>query len=713
MSSAADATATFYQNLQACRLLTDAQLRELWGWLAHAKPDLPGMAKAINRRGWLTPYQIREIVKGRGAALKVASRYVLLDVLGEGGMGRVYKVQDTRMGRNVALKVIRKEKLSNALAIERFLQEIRAISAMDHPNVVKVYDAEEVAGHHFYVMELIDGADLTKIVRDTGRMGIPEACDVIRQAALGLQHAYERGLVHRDIKPSNIIVPRNGSAVKLVDLGLARLMEQPGGGDAHRITQEGLVIGTPDFLAPEQARNPMAVDIRADIYALGGTLYYILTGKVPFEGATPTEKLIKHCTDPSPSLLAQRQDAPVQIEQIIHWCMAKGPETRPQTPEHLAVALLPFCPAPAVGTGAFGGPNTGRYPISAAPAYAPPGYAPPMYAPPLPLPLPDPNPSSQVFKLPPQTTADDPIRRRSEGGFPVGGVLIGLGGLFVIAVLGFAVYRLFLTSDASVPDPFTNTHDVKMIRLEGGTFRMGSPPEEVGRAADGREGPVREVTIRGPFFISATEVTHSQFLRLMGTSPARSANIAAKPQSLPVEYVTWDEANEFCQKLTEKEKAQVWARKGWAYRLPTEAEWEYAARAGTDTPFACGDQAIYPTQAVYRVTGTDPLERIGDEPPPLLRFAQDVGKTEPNKFGLHDMNGNIAEWCGDWYKPEAYKEAGRDNPTGPVDSDKRTIRGGSFRDPASGVRSAARDGKRPTDRFDSVGFRVVYAPVTK
>ncbi|HEY1188419.1 MAG TPA: protein kinase, partial [Gemmata sp.] len=553
MSSAADATATFYQQLQASRLLTDAQLRDLWGWIAYANPDLPGAAREVSRRGWLTPYQIREIAKGRGTALKVASRYVLLDVLGEGGMGRVYKVQDTRMGRTVALKVIRKEKLSHPAAIGRFEQEVRALSAMDHPNVVKVFDAEEVGGHHFYVMELIDGTDLTKIVRDTGVMGVPEACDAIRQAALGLQHAHERGLVHRDIKPSNIIVPRAGGAVKLVDLGLARLMDQPGGGDAHRLTQEGFVIGTPDFLAPEQARNPMSVDIRADIYSLGGTLYYILTGHVPFDGATPTEKLLKHCTDAPPGLLAKRPDAPEPLERIIHWCLAKSPDERPQAPIELALALQPFCPPPALGSGPFAAPTSGGYPTLPAPHPIPPaapapftpaplpgyaapvpGYAPPIFAAAAPLPLPDPAPSSQVFKLPPRETEDDPIRRRARGGFPVGALLVALGALFVLSVLGFAVYRAFLNADPPVPETFTNTYGLTMVRLEGGTFNMGSPESEPGRAADGREGPVHEVTVSGPFFMSATEVSHSQYLRLMGTSPAKGPTLAARGQALPV-----------------------------------------------------------------------------------------------------------------------------------------------------------------------------------
>src|SRR5207249_4518099 len=159
-----------------------------------------------------------------------------------------------------------------------------------------------------------------------------------------------------------------------------------------------------------------------------------------------------------------------------------------------------------------------------------------------------------------------------------------------------------------------------------------------------------------------------------------------------------------------KEKNQAWARKDWAYRLPTEAEWEYAARSGTDTPFAFGERVAFSKQAVFRAIEDDPHGFDGDHLKPLL-VPQQVGKTEPNKFGLYDMHGNLAEWCSDWYRSGAYNEAAKDNPTGPAEGDKRVIRGGSFRDPASSARSAARDGKRPSDRLDSIGFRVVYAPI--
>ena len=761
MSSAADPTAAFFANLRASGLLKPPQLQELWQWVATTKPDVQNLAKEVSRRAWLTTFQIKEIFKGRGRDLTL-DRYVLLDLLGEGGMGRVYKAHDVRLGCDRAIKIIRKDKLKHPAAGARFEQEIQALSKMSHPNVVQVFDAAVGGDTNFYVMELIDGTDLTKMVRDRGPLPVPEACEYIRQAALGLQHAFEKGLVHRDIKPSNIIVSRNGRVVKVVDLGLARLMENEaaGGEDGHRITQEGFVIGTPDFLAPEQARNPMGVDIRADVYALGGTLYYILTGKVPFEGSNPTEKLLKHCTEPPPSLLAQRMDAPPPLEQIIHWCMAKPPEGRPQTPLQLALALQPFCPVAPPG---YGGPTSGKYPVAGSgllsagrhpvqqgtgtgshtpiqppavtpgsgPVAVPPGYPapPPGYAYPAPPPgypgyppgypgyppgfpappEPDPNRSSQVFKLPPQTTTEDPIRRRSEGGFPWSLVLLGLGALFVVGLLGWASYVQFLRPVEPPIAEFTNSVKMKMVKLDGGKFRMGSAEGEQGRRID--EGPQHEVSISGPLLMSATEVTHSQYLQVMGTSPAKSGGLANKAQNLPVEFVSWDDANDFCQKLTnlENEKKQPWARRNWAYRLPTEAEWEYAARAGSSDTFAFGPTITFGKQGgIFRLMENDPLGVPDEMKPPTL--ALEVGKTKANDFGLYDMHGNAAEWVADWYKPSYPGEGSRTDPTGPPDGDKRVVRGGSFKDPANAVRSAARAGFRPTDKRDDIGFRVVYAP---
>jgi eukaryotic-like serine/threonine-protein kinase len=732
MSSAADQTAIFSQNLQSCGLLTDAQLRELSDWIAHKQPDVQALAKEVYRRGWLSPFQIKEIAKGRGAHLTVAGRYVLQDILGEGGMGRVYKAHDPRMGRDVAFKVIRKEKLTHPAAAGRFVQEIQALSKMSkHPNVIEVFIADQLKGSHYCVMEYIDGPDLTKMIRDRGPLPVAEACDIIRQTALGLEHAHAFGLVHRDIKPSNILVPRNGGPVKLVDLGLARVVNDPGD-EAHRITQEGFVIGTPDFLAPEQARDPMGVGIRADIYALGGTLYYILTGRVPYEGNNATEKLIKHCTEPPPNLLLYRMDAPPQVEQIIHWAMAKLPEDRPQTPMQLAIALQPYC-RPLTGATYSGLPPAPNGPLlsspnpvpaaravpggsGASPAYPFPAPT-PAYATPSPLEFPDPTPSSQTFKLPPQTTSADPIRRRSKREFPAGLFLVGLISVLVLGIIGYAGYTLFLRKEPPVPERFTTSSGLKMVRLEGGTFTMGSPDDEEGRGPD--EGPTHTVTVRGPFFMSATEVTNSQFRQVMGFTPSKASSNARFPDELPVDSVTWEQANEFCRKLSVAEKDQPWARRGWVYRLPTEAEWEYAARAGTTTPFAFGDRLTWEEQGLYKLNAADPYQHLGKEKPnPSIYFGQAVGKSQANAFGLFDMHGNVAEWCSDWYSQEAYKDAPTDNPTGPTIGNMRVIRGGSFHHPATDARSAARsiaarDSSSPTSSFPYVGFRVVYAPVVK
>jgi formylglycine-generating enzyme required for sulfatase activity len=676
MSTAADPTATFLAALKATGLLTPEQFKELVGWAGRTKPDVGGVARELHRRGWLTPYQIKETFHGRGRGLAVG-RYVLLDLLGEGGMGKVFKAHDARLGRDVALKLIRPERLSHPAAMARFDQEMKALGKLDHPHVVRAFDAGQAGGAHYVAMEFIDGADLTKLVRVRGPLPVAEACEYARQAALGLQHAYENGLVHRDIKPSNLIATRDGRAVKLVDLGLARLNDEAA--DAARVTQEGFVLGTPDFLAPEQARNPAGVDTRADIYALGATLFYLLTGRVPYDAPTPAEKLVRHLTDPPPDLSLLRPDAPPGLERVIHWCLAKRPADRPQTPAELAAALRPFCG----------------------------GAAPVAYFPPPALP-PEEDLASLTADLGPRPAVVAPPRRRTDKGrFPVGWAAAGVALAAAAAALAVAVLRA--PGPAGDPDRpvegFTNSVGMKLVKLNGGTFRMGSPRGEPGRRAD--EGPVREVTVDGPFLVSAAEVTHAQYARVTGAAPPGSGVVkrAASAADFPAEMVSYDDAVAFCRRLTEKEADQPTARPGWAYRLPTEAEWEYACRAGTTTPFWCGPTLDNGREARYTPAGNGPGADLegGDPDPPAEGIPEKAGRFPPNPWGLFDTHGNVAEWCADWYGPY-----GADGP--PPAGDRRVVRGGSFRDPAADCRSAARASARPADRRDDLGFRVVYAP---
>jgi WD40 repeat protein/serine/threonine protein kinase len=328
-------------------LLQPDQLKEL-ARLPEARERDPGaLARQVKQRGWLTPFQINRVAQGRAAELFVGP-YVLLDRLGEGGMGQVYKARHRHMERVVALKVIRKDKLRSAEAVQRFYQEVQAAAHLSHPNIVLAYDAGEAGGTHFLSMEYVEGYDLARMVKEDGPLPVARACDYVRQAALGLQHAHERGMVHRDIKPHNLLVaPAESGApgwgtVKVLDMGLARLNQGLSGRD-RQLTQTGTVLGTPDYLAPEQALNARSADIRSDLYALGCTLYYLLAGRAPFHAESLTQLLLKHQMEEPAPLEALRPDVPAGVAELVRRLLAKRPEDRPQTPAEVAAALEPYC----------------------------------------------------------------------------------------------------------------------------------------------------------------------------------------------------------------------------------------------------------------------------------------------------------------------------------------------------------------------------------
>src|SRR5262249_21105933 len=201
--------------------------------------------------------------------------------------------------------------------LKRFQREVRATAALDHPHIVRAYDADKIGGTHLLVMEYVEGAtDLARLVQTHGPLGVEQACEYVRQAALGLQHAHERGLVHRDIKPSNLLVTVDRKTIKLLDLGLARL-DQPADDEPSTVTQEGMVIGSPNHLPPKQARNAPPADIRADIYALGCTLYFLLTGQVPFPSRSITDKLLKHQREEPQPIERLRSGIPAEVAAVV------------------------------------------------------------------------------------------------------------------------------------------------------------------------------------------------------------------------------------------------------------------------------------------------------------------------------------------------------------------------------------------------------------
>jgi len=507
-------------------------------------------------------------------------RYRLLEWLGAGGMGVVFKAEHRLMQRSVAIKVISRKLTKNPVAVERFQREVKAAARLSHPNIVTAHDAERAGNLHCLVMEYVEGKNLARLVEEKGPLPLEEACDYTRQAALGLQYAHELGMVHRDIKPQNLMVTGKGQ-LKILDFGLAGFT---GERDESQAAGYGSTIGTPNYMAPEQAQDAHSADIRADIYSLGCTLYFLLTGKSPFPNNSTNRKAAGKET---PRLLAQlRPHLPVGLLQVLEKMLAREPGQRYSTPAAVAQALLPYA----------GGKHHDR--------------------------------------------------RK---------VLFGLAGALVVALTVPVVY-LAAAHGRKMPEeiddqaepinagqkPIRNSIGMKLAYIPAGKFTMAyagplTPAEARGMPPlDGQRPEAHEVTIAEPFYLGVTEVTQKQYLEVMGSNPSKFSAENGGGPDFPVEQVTWDEAAEFCRKLsalpTEKQA-------GRSYRLPTEAEWEYAYRAGNTAPHYFDPRHVND----YAWTGAN-----------SGAMTHPVGKLKPNAWGLYDMNGNVWEWCSDSHAGEGH-----------------------------------------------------------
>jgi serine/threonine protein kinase len=354
--------------LKKSRLLNEEQLTRALELYRQHSTSLSALVEVLLREGLVTLFQHERLSAGLTSFL--VDKYKLLDVIGQGGMGSVFKAEHSVMGRIVALKVLSKAKLNNSAAVARFRREVKAAAALDHPNIITAHDAGEVGGIHYLVMEYVPGRDLNAWGSDFGRLSIPWTCECIRQAALGLEHAHRQGMVHRDIKPGNILVtcddPKKPPMAKILDLGLARFTrdDEANGADSTigiktsidtnadpsetqdaALTQSNQILGTPDYLAPEQIRETHNVDIRADIFSLGCTMFRLLTGQLPFGGASVVEKLqsrLNPSAPPAISLRSLRPDASPELDAVLAKMLARDPDKRFQTPGDVANALEAF-----------------------------------------------------------------------------------------------------------------------------------------------------------------------------------------------------------------------------------------------------------------------------------------------------------------------------------------------------------------------------------
>ena len=267
-------------------------------------------------------------------------RYVLLERIGRGGMGEVYKARDDRMGRVVAVKVLSHGAIISDETVARFRREVRAAAQLSHPNIVTAYDADEADGIHFLVMEYVDGTDLASMVKDRGPLPVAQAVDYVLQAAAALQYAHDQGIIHRDVKPSNLLVDRKNT-VKVLDMGLARFDPRIAASVslADGLTVAGQIMGSLDYLVPEQAVDPNTADRQADVYSLGCTLFYLLTGKPIYHGETVLKAVVAHREQSIPRLGQLRKDVPEAVESVFRKMVAKQPGQRPATMNDVIDAL--------------------------------------------------------------------------------------------------------------------------------------------------------------------------------------------------------------------------------------------------------------------------------------------------------------------------------------------------------------------------------------
>jgi len=683
-------------------------------------------------------------------------QYELQERIGRGGMGTVYKALHVRLKRHVAVKLLSSHRLRDPQAVARFAREMEAVGRLDHPHLVRAHDAGDADGLHYLTMELLDGTDLSRIVRKNGPLGMADASEVVRQAALALQYAHEHGLVHRDVKPSNLMLTASGQ-VKVLDLGLARLTSDTP--QADEMTGSGQVVGTGDFIAPEQGQDTRNADARSDIYALGCTLYFLLAGRGPFatpEYATFMQKVMAHAQQPVPPISQFCGDLPSGLVAILQRMLHKAPDQRFQSAAQVAQALEPYVAGSDLSRVAAGSHQQ----VSESPLRPPASRRRYVWLTLLLLAIAagglafwraeiillirgegvlvvtgertdveivaTPSKGTEVtLKLDDNGTARlkaDQYEIRISGAesdvvLKPAQIKIRPASRTVVEISHSADLSSDVAASQSPPPDVLAVEEPSSREVENsigmlfawippGEFLRGSPETEGER--EHVEGPQRKIQMTRSFYMGVHEVTQGQFRRVTGQNPSFFAassggaayGVSGNTDNYPVDSVPWIEAVSFCKTLSEL-PAELAA--GRTYRLPTEAEWEYACRARTTTPFHYGD-SLSSRQANFK--GEWPYGKA--EKAPHAGRTVPVGSYEPNAFGLYDMHGNVWEWCQDPYVPDYYATSPDVDPPGPRVGKRHVFRGGGWGVNGSFCRSAYRShAVEPQQYTYSMGFRVV------
>ncbi len=728
----------------------------------------------------------------------------MLQVLGVGGMGVVFRAEDPRLKRQVALKVMKPAIAASRSAKERFLKEAEATAAIEHDHIVTIYQVGEDRGVPFIAMRYLRGESLQTRLDREQRLDQRDVVRLGRQIALGLAAAHERGLIHRDIKPDNIWLDSSQSRVKIVDFGLVRSARDDSG-----LTQSGMVLGTPKYMAPEQA-NGETVDHRCDLFSLGSVLYHLASGKAPFAGGNLTATLIA---------VAQASPTPIEtlcpnlnpeLAQLIMRLLSKDRDQRPQTAAEVADALAQIeqkleadpqaeaKPTPKIATKTSSDAAARRRPPRRRPAL----WLGTLFGAMLvagvitivtaqgtvTINIPDKMQSGVQVKVLSDSGQVAVLDKANNWTVKLSGGTYTLdlqGGRdafklkdnrLTVSRFGQTVVQIDYTprkalvqanprtapnnstggwhgwpTDApppaiapfdadeaqrhqqawaqylGVPVEYTNSLGMKFRLIPPGEFLMGSTPEEIEAALqvageDERsqqriksEAPQHKVILTQPVYVGVTEVTQSQYEQIMGANPShfsatgegKDAVANLETSNHPVEMVSWNDAAEFCAKLSQQEKLKpfyfrsgetVTPLDGTGYRLPTEAEWESACRAGTTARFWSGGEVQYLVSAAWFRSKSGGRTHA-------------VGELKANPFGLSDVHGNVWEWVQDSWDLAFYgkfEENAANNPSSLFSAgSQRVIRGGHWNSTPSDCRSSARSAHHPTYRYTHIGFRVV------
>ncbi|MEE2641459.1 MAG: bifunctional serine/threonine-protein kinase/formylglycine-generating enzyme family protein [Planctomycetota bacterium] len=608
----------------------------------------------------------------RPGSLGSLAHYEIDDVIGRGGFGVVVRAFDSKLQREVAIKLMTSQSGVDPGCQERFVREARAAAAIAHENVVTIHAVEDNPCPYL-VMELVKGCTLQQFLEREKSLSVIEAVRIARQVAAGLAAAHGVNLIHRDIKPSNILL-QNGSSrrVKISDFGLARSMDDEG------LTRSGLIVGTPLYMAPEQARGA-EVDSRVDLFSLGSLMYRMIAARAPFQADHPVAVLKRVCEDTPRSLEDSLAESQRWLESVIFSLLAKDPEQRLQ-PTAEVERLLDYCEGELERSGTVTGLKQHF--------------------------------DTTNLKLSPRESP----RRQSRN---VGILAVGF---ILVLILSFAVWGPLSTrgegpvpalavapfEDASgqqdawaeslgVEVDYTNSIGMRFRLIPAGQYLMGGTAPEIEEALEAAskdpawqkdirsEGPQKKVTVERPFFIGVHEVTRGQYDRVMG-GLVDSESAKAEDSNYPVVDITWQDASDFCQRLSELEFANRpvgnEGKKSFsppaAYRLPTEPEWEFACRAGTTSRFWFGDRP-------------EEMMEYGWCKPGASEHLHEVGQLKPNPFGLFDVHGNACEWTG--------FEVG--------EGGDRIARGGDWSRSPIDSRSSTRISYSENERNGNVGFRVV------